>query len=712
MPPSSRITLVVGVDTGGTFTDVVFQRRGAGASRRSVVDSPKPARAGAAPTAQVTLPNREQAGSSGHAAAGSLGVGDIALGRLKVLSTPNDPAEAVLCAFARLFADREPDLFTYGTTVATNAMLERRGARIGLVTTAGFEDVIEIGRQARPDLYDLEPSRAEPLVPPAARVGVVERTHYDGTIATALTEAQIRRVVAQVKALGAEAIAVSLLHSPVEPAHEEKLGAALAKLGVPVTLSHEISPTIGEYERTSTAVANAYVQPKVAGHIRALASRSRAKRLRVMQSSGGAIGAETAAREPVRTMLSGPAGGVAAAASIAARAGVKRFVTVDMGGTSTDVAFVDGEPPRRADTWIGGLALRVPCLDIHTVGAGGGSIAHVDEGGALRVGPQSAGADPGPACYGHGLAATVTDANVVLGRLPAAYFLGGEMTLNIARARRSLESVRRAMRVRNLEEAAEGVLRVVEGNMERAIRAITVQRGQDPRSAVLFPFGGAAGLHACGLAEQMGFREILVPQHPGLLSAIGILEGRVVIDRLVPLSAVDPTWNWLSKRAAAAAKVIEREVVREGFTAKNVRISTFVRARYHRQSIEIELPLVRDLRSRFDQAHLALFHSSDPTRALEVVGLRVSGAGEDRAGNLAVAAKRPRSRAAGPALATLPVVFAGKSRSTKLYDRETLTAGTRLVGPAIVVEYSSTTVVAPDWTSTVDGDGNLRMEPR
>jgi len=668
MPNIRKPSLVIGVDTGGTFTDIVYF-------------------------------DAEASGGGKH-------------GRLKVLSTPHDPAEAVLAAFSRLFGGRPPDLFTYGTTVATNAMLERRGARTVLVTTLGFEDVIEIGRQARPNLYDLEPRRPESLVAPALRLGARERVHHDGTVATPLADTEVRRIVARARALEAEAVAVCLLHSPTLPAHEKKLGEALARLGVPVTLSHEVSPTVGEYERTSTAVANAYVQPKVAGHIRTLAARSGTRRLRVMQSSGGAIGAETAAREPVRTMLSGPAGGVAAAAAVAARCGVRRIVTVDMGGTSTDVAFVDGALPRRADTWIGGMALRVPCLDIHTVGAGGGSIAHVDEGGALRVGPQSAGADPGPACYGRGTAATVTDANVVLGRLPAAHFLGGTMNLDVARARAALEKLRKSMHARSVEEAAEGVVRVVEGNMERAIRAITVQRGQDPRSAVLLPFGGAAGLHACGLAAEMGFGEILVPRDPGLLSAIGILDGRVVIDRLVPLAAIDPSMKWLATRANTATRQVRGEVAREGFAARAVTVTTFVRARYHRQSIEIEVPLVADFRRRFDTAHRALFHSADPARPLEVVGLRVSGVGGEKTS----APRRrpvpaPRRRAA-TASATVPVVFGGKARPTTIHERDTLGEGARVRGPAVIVEYSSTTVVAPDWSAAVDREGNLRMRPR
>ena len=667
MPSTPRHTLIVGVDTGGTFTDIVFRDGGA----------------------------------------------TPVLGRLKVLSTPHDPAEAVLAGFGQLFGERAPDLFTYGTTVATNAMLERRGARTALLTTAGFEDILEIGRQARPDLYDLEPSRAPALVPPELRIGVRERAHYDGAIAQPLSSAELRRVVAKVRSLGVEAIAVCFLHSPVAPAHERAVGEALAALGLPVTVSHEISPTVGEYERTSTAVANAYVQPKVAGHIRALATKSRAKCLRVMQSSGGAIGAETAAREPVRTMLSGPAGGVAAAAALGARVGCSRLVTVDMGGTSTDVAFINGEAPRRADTWIGGMALRVPCLDIHTVGAGGGSIAEVDEGGALRVGPRSAGAEPGPACYGRGTEPTVTDANVALGRLPAAHFLGGAMTLDIDRARRALDKLRRAMRARTIEEAAEGIVRVVEGNMERAIRAITVQRGQDPRSAVLFPFGGAAGLHACGLAEQIGFEEILVPGNPGLLSAIGILDGRVVLDRLVAFTALDPSWKFLSLRAATAKGRLQKEVSREGFAARSVRVSTFLRARYHRQSIELEVPLTASFRRSFDEAHQRLFHSSDANRALEVVGLRVSGVGGDAASARRQKPKPAPRRGKPPSpVGTAKVLFGGRARATAIHDREALPVGSRVDGPAILVEYSSTTVVAPGWSSTTDADGNLRMARR
>ncbi|HYC55139.1 MAG TPA: hydantoinase/oxoprolinase family protein [Candidatus Binatia bacterium] len=659
--------LIIGVDTGGTFTDIVY-RDGA------------------------------------------------ATGRLKLLSTPQDPAKAVLEGLERLFGSRRPDLLTYGTTVATNAMLERRGVRTALVTTAGFEDVIEIGRQARPDLYDPEPQKAEPLVPRALRIGVAERTLFDGQVQLALTERECRRVRRTLQETGAEAVAVCFLHSHVRGAHEQRIRRALASLGVPVTLSHQLSPVAGEYERSSTAVANAYVQPRVQGHIRFLARASGARTFRVMQSNGGAIGAAMAAREPVRTMLSGPAGGVAAAAEVARRAGIGRIVTLDMGGTSTDVAFVEGEPARRAITEIGGFPLRVPCLDIHTVGAGGGSIARIDPGGALIVGPQSAGADPGPACYGRGVLATVTDANVVLGRLPVRRFLGGTMDLDLERARAAVASLgagagtrRSARRSRTrapaLEMAAEGIVRVIEGNMERAIRVITVQRGEDPRTCTLVPFGGAAGLHACGLAELMAFADILIPAEPGLLSARGVLDGRVVVDRLAPLHAVDPSTAWLERKAVPLQGAVQRSLAREGFRAAAVELTTLVRARYRGQNIELEVPLTRELHAAFDRVHAARFHSCDPSRPLEVVGLRVTGSSRRVVGKPARAPRKSKARAAGSEQAYV----GGRVRTVPLYVREDLGSGAAIAGPAIVAEYSSTTWVAPGWTARVDGDANLRM---
>ncbi|MBI5505555.1 MAG: hydantoinase/oxoprolinase family protein [Deltaproteobacteria bacterium] len=653
-----RSQLVIGVDTGGTFTDIVYRD---GAMQ----------------------------------------------GRLKLLSTPDDPARAVLEGLARLFADRRPDQLTYGTTVATNAMLQRRGARTVLVTTAGFEDVLEIGRQARPDLYALEPTRPEPLVPPSRRLGVTERILFDGSVETGLGDEECRRVRRAVEDAGAEAIAVCLLHSTVNACHELRLARALEDLGVPITLSHALWPLPGEYERCSTAVANAFVQPRVASHIRSLAERSGVRRLRVMQSNGGAIGAQTAGREPVRTMLSGPAGGVAGAIEVAARVGLRRIVTLDMGGTSTDVAFVDGQAPRRSVTEIGGLPLAVPCIDIHTVGAGGGSIASVDAGGALRVGPDSAGADPGPACYGRGNKPTVTDANAALGRLQPRHFLGGDMILDVERARVVLKKLARVIAAASVEAAAIGVVRVVEGNMERAIRTITVQRGEDPRSCVLVAFGGAAGLHACGLADQLGFPEVLIPADPGLLSARGVLGGRVIIDRIESLRAVDPDYDFLARRARCPALALRREIAREGIAERRIRISTLLRARYLGQSLELEVPLTRGWRRHFDALHQKRYHSHAARRSVEVVGLRFSGCGED------AGPTNPRTLPLGrgrPVVEDRVAAFVGGRRETvPVYRRDRVGSGARLRGPAIIAEYSSTTWVEAGFEAVVDEVGNLRL---
>jgi N-methylhydantoinase A len=650
--------LIIGVDTGGTFTDIVY-RDG----------------------------ERE--------------------GTFKLLSTPGDPGRAVLDGIGRIFGTRRADLLTYGTTIATNAMLERRGCRTALVTTAGFEDVLEIGRQARPDLYDLEPRRADPLVPRPLRFGVDERTHYDGTPAAHPKSGELAALRQRLAARGIESVAVCLLHAHVNFAHEAAIGKALAGLGVPITLSHELSPEIGEFERTATTVANAYVRPIVAEHVAALARASGARRFRVLQSNGGAIGAATACDEPVRTMLSGPAGGVVAAAALCKRAGFDRIITLDMGGTSTDVALVDTVVPRRAITTVGDVPLRTPCIDIHTVGAGGGSIASIDAGGSLKVGPRSAGAKPGPACYGSGTEATVTDANLILGRLRPEAFLGGNMDLDTERARRALSKVAKAMRTQSIEQAAEGVVRVVEGNMERAIRVITVERGQDPRSCVLVAFGGAAGLHVCGLADGLSIPQIVVPKDPGLLSAWGVLDGRVLRDITVPHTAVNPPYSTLTRIAQRAERRATAAVRREGIPPRDISTSSFVRIRYAGQSLELEVPLTSLFRRAFDRAHERLLHTSAPERSAEVVSIRATASG---AATNVPHRRRRRARSHSATTNQHVRVFAQRRWQTvKKYRREDAGAGSTITGPAIVVEYSSTTFVAPGWGATVDSQGNLVM---
>ena len=462
-------SITVGVDTGGTFTDLV-----------AIVD-------------------------------GSLRVH-------KVLSTPDDPAAAVISGLATMLAGARPGLLTYSSTVATNALLEKKGARVAIITNAGFEDLIEIGRQNRDDLYALAPSRPEPLVPRARRIGVAERTLFDANILLPLTRGEIERVRRAAQRSNAQSFAICLLHSYANPKSENALARALAPLGRPLSVSHRILAEYREYERFSTTVVNAYVAPRMATHLANLDRRLSGARLRIMQSGGSAIGSALARAEPVRTILSGPAAGVIGAAAMAREIGTDRFITFDMGGTSTDVSLFDRRAKIRTLSYPCGYAVRTPVIDIHTVGAGGGSIARVDAGGSLRVGPQSAGADPGPACYGRGAAPTVTDADLVAGRLVAANFLGGAMRLYPDRAARALGSIAQAMKTTQLK-AARGVIRVVNANMERAIRVITVERGYDPRDFALLAFGGAGPMHAAELALDLGIRRIVMPRNPGLLCA-------------------------------------------------------------------------------------------------------------------------------------------------------------------------------------------------
>ena len=440
----------------------------------------------------------------------------------KVLSTPDNPARAVLQGLRHLQPDLSGVDVVHGSTVATNALLERKGARTALITTQGFEDVLEIGRQTRPHLYDPFVRKQPPLVPARLRFGVAERLAYNGEILTALTAHEIDTVLARVRRSGAASLAICLLHAYANPVHEEALLRAAAQLGIPVSASHQILPEFREYERCSTTVVNAYLRPIMQRYLQTLATELHGARLSVMRSNGGVMSAARAHQEAVHTVLSGPAGGVVGAFQVAREAGYPRAITFDMGGTSTDVALCDAQLRTTSETIVAGCPVKVPVLDIHTVGAGGGSLAYLDPGGALRVGPQSAGADPGPVCYGKGTGVTVTDANLYLGRLHARWFLGGQMQLDVARAREAVEQFAGQLRM-TPEAACEGIVEVVNANMEGAIRVISVERGHDPREFVLVSFGGAGGMHAADLARRLSMPTVLVPANPGILSAFGML---------------------------------------------------------------------------------------------------------------------------------------------------------------------------------------------
>ena len=652
---------------------------------------------------------------------------------LKVFSTPADPSQAIVEALSKIDGQGELVLL-HGTTVGTNTLLERKGARTALITTAGFEDALEIGRQARPKLYDFFFDRVEPLVPRDLRFGIDERTASGGEILAAPLPADLKSLASRVAAQQPESLAISLLFSFANPKNELAIAQALKPLGVPLSISHQILPEFREYERTSTVVINSYLQPVMQRYLENLETRYRGDltgnvsagahpRIFVMQSSGGITALAAAAREPVRTVLSGPAGGVVGAAARALASGFPRIIAFDMGGTSTDVSLVEGAITTASHAEVAGFSVGVPMLDIHTVGAGGGSLARFDAAGVLRVGPESAGADPGPICYGRGTQPTVTDANLLLGRLQATRFLGGEFTLDLDRTRRiTREWLKQQGSALTLEKFAAGVVRVVNATMEKAIRVVSIERGRDPRDFALVAFGGAGGLHACALAEALSIPHVIVPALPGALSALGILVSDVVKDysrtvlwrasNKLPQARLAQEFGALQKRAA-------KDFQEEAWQGK-VQHQRSVDIRYRGQGYELNLPLTRYLLKEFEQEHHRRYGYSHPTREVELVTLRLRAvvkspplkAISDRADETAhvgtAAPGRPGRAALGRlAPATAAVLFDGKKYETRIYFRENLKSGKKYFGPAIVTEYSATTVVPPGKRVHVDQANNL-----
>lgn len=662
----------VGVDTGGTFTDFVFQT-------------------------------------------------EDGLHVFKLASTPTDPSRAITEGLRRVATLTGAGLrrieVIHGTTVGTNALLERRGAKTALVTTAGFEDVLAIGRQARPALYDLNAVRPAPLVPEELRFGIRERVAATGEVLEELEERALRQLVRKLKSARVESIAVSLLFSFIHPQHERRIAAALSALGVPLSISHKILPEYREYERTSTVTINAYLQPLLSGYLDRL--KTYAPRLRVMQSSGGSISAKVASAEPVRTILSGPAGGVVGALGAAGVAGIQNIITFDMGGTSTDVALCDRFGMRMTnEASVAGLPVAVQMMDIHTVGAGGGSIARVDEGGSLRVGPESAGADPGPACYGRGTQPTVTDANLVLGRFGGAGLLGGEFELDESRARNALTLLAREMsaaarRRVSVTEAAYGVVRVVNTNMERALRVISVERGYDPREFALLPFGGAGGLHAIELARALRVPRVIAPTSAGALSALGALASDVVKDwsRTVMLEASKESYAKIERAFREMEREARAALRREGFTDERQRHERLLAARYLGQSFELEIRWTAsgDIATAFHHAHSARYGYSQEANKVEVVSARLRSVGIVEKLR-AVRASRRRETLAAPRKFAKVYLPEGEAR-TGIYVREELKPGERLRVPCIVTEYSATTLIPRGASAVVDRQMNLIIKP-
>jgi N-methylhydantoinase A len=654
--------LRIAVDTGGTFTDCVWVERG----RLRVA---------------------------------------------KVFSTPADPSQAIVEVVAQI-ASPNSVVLLHGTTVGTNTLLQRCGARVAFVTTAGFEDIIEIGRQNRPKLYDLTFERVPPLVERGMRFGVPERVAPDGTILQKPSREELRVVARDVHTIGAEAIAVCTLFSFANPENERAIGRVLEELGMPLSLSHSILPEFREYERASTVVVNAYLQPVMQRYLQRLDVAMAGKSARtkscvfVMQSNGGITSLETASRQPVRTVLSGPAGGVVGAAAMGRLSGFERVIAFDMGGTSTDVALVDGQPKASNEAEVAGLPVRVPMLDIHTVGAGGGSLARFDAGGALRVGPESAGADPAPICYGRGVQPTVTDANLLLGRLQADKFLGGSFALDLERTRAVVTEWLKQQRVRmSPQQFAEGIVRVVNANMERALRVVSIERGHDPRDFALVAFGGAGGLHACELARSLGIPNVVIPVMPGALSAYGILVSDIVKDYsrtvVLPMGAKPPLTQ-IRQQFAALEQQAQRDFRGEHWHGR-VRLERSVNLRYHGQGYELNIPFSSDCVSEFHRQHARQYGFSHCGWKVELITLRL------QARMKSPGVRLPRVAASGGTLTVekREVRFGGKALTASLYNREQIRPGLTFRGPAVVAEYSATTVIPSGMRARVDAVGNL-----
>jgi len=698
---------------------------------------------------------------------------------LKVFSTPADPSQAIAEAIRRIVHDGELVLL-HGTTVGTNTLLERKGARTALVTTAGFEDAIEIGRQARPKLYDFFFDRIEPLVPADLRFGVNERTASDGEILSSPTVEELKSLSTTIASANAQSIAISFLFSFANPKNETSVAESLKLLHLPLSISHQILPEFREYERTSTVVINAYLQPVMQKYLENLQSRSRTDvasnvfpttspsarvldtqsakvgehpfsaaksateerasaplspeagsrtpdalppRIFVMQSSGGITALATAAREPVRTVLSGPAGGVVGAVATARASGFDRIIAFDMGGTSTDVSLVEGEITTATDAHITGLPISIPMLDIHTVGAGGGSLARFDAAGVLRVGPESAGADPGPICYGRGIRPTVTDANLILGRLQPNRFLGGNFTLDLDRTRRlTAEFLKQNGSRLTLEQFAAGVIRVINAIMEKAIRVVSIERGRDPRHFALVAFGGAGGLHASVLAEALSIPHVIVPALPGALSALGILASDVVKD-------YSRTVLWRVSGKVPTDKLNREFVALEENACKDFRDETWpgtprcnrsVDMRYRGQGYELNIPLTKNLLRDFQQEHHRRYGYVHPNREVELVTLRLrailksqaqlerrNDAGKKNRVGTATFGRPARPTLGSNAPLKAPVQFDSKKTKTIIYSREDLRPGEQYRGPAIITEYSATTVIPPRKKFRIDKAANL-----
>lgn len=658
--------LRVGVDIGGTFTDIVVMDTHANTTRAH-----------------------------------------------KVLSTPREPAKGMLKGLDELGIARDIEFLVHGTTAGLNAILSRTGERAALVTTKGFGDVLLLGRAGNKDIWSLTPRKPAPLVEPDDIHTLDERIRYDGSIETPLDPADVAALAERLAADGVRSVAVCFLHSHHNPAHELAFRSLLQQRlpEVSVVLSHEIAPEQGEFERTSTTVATAYVSRTVETYLAALVEqlgvRDCAAPLHVMRSSGGICSAELVARQPIQTILSGPAGGVVAAETISRTLGRPNIIAIDMGGTSSDVSLViDGYMTLSAEGEIADNVMKMPVVELHTIGAGGGSIARAEAGG-LRVGPLSAGANPGPACYGlGGTRPTVTDAQLLLGRIDPDWFLGGRMRLDVEAAREAMAGLATDLAI-DVEAAAAGVLAVANGMMANAIRTLTMRRGIDPRGFSLLAFGGAGPLHGVALAEELGIGEVIVPFSTGVLSAWGMLHADIRHDVSAPLSGLagDEAAQALIERTNADLREQgERLLRQEGVEASACSCATTVDMRYAGQTHAVTVPM-RDpatLLQDFHETYHQRFGHAMPGAPVELVQMRLAATG--RIGAEFLDRDAP---ATSHAENTRTVTIDGQRHEARIVHRESLGRGDVLAGPAIILEAGSTTLVPPGWSARQEQFGTL-----
>ncbi|NWF85916.1 MAG: hydantoinase/oxoprolinase family protein [Bryobacteraceae bacterium] len=628
----------IGVDTGGTFTDFVFWRDGR-------------------------------------------------LESFKLRSRPSAPDEVIAEGLARAGIDASSDV-VHGSTVATNALLERKGARAAFITTEGFADLLEIGRQNRERLYDLTPGPKRLLIPRDLCFEVAERAAASGDIIRTPSTRELIALRRKLLDSGARSAAVCFLHAWAVPGNELAAAAALGH-SLDLSLSHEVCPEFREYERASTTALNAYLSPIMRAYLERLEKRLGA-RVWIMQSNGGSITVAEASRLAVKTILSGPAGGVRGALETARASGYSRILGFDMGGTSTDVSLADGAPAETLEARVDGLPVKTPMLEIHTVGAGGGSIARIDSGGLLRVGPESAGADPGPACYGSGTVPTVTDAHVVLGRITAGQLAGGALSLY---PERSVDAISRIARELSLSpaKAAAGILRVANATMSRAIRVVSTERGHDPRQFSLVAFGGCGGLHACEIADELGIRTVLIPRLAGALSALGML----LADRIRDYSA-----SVLDGRDISAAFAgLETRALSD---IPGARLERFADVRYRGQSYELTVPWSERNPARlFHALHEKTYGYSSPRREIEIVTIRL---------RARLAMPKPGLRLTparkGEVFPQRRVFTGGAWHALSPRTRDAVPARW-LRGPQLILDEGATTLIPPRWRVRLGPCGNL-----